>query len=269
MKILRWKKLPYLLAAIIAVIVIALAALLALDQNADESGRNEETGQFVWESAGDETDADAQTTPGQTAAEEAAREVLRQKERADILLLSDEELWERFDDAVLIGDSRVEGFRLYTSVPSGRILAQNGATILHMDSVAGQAADLAPESIFIAYGINDIKSELGKDAQGYAALAEEKIGALSQMAPEAEIYVNSILPASPARESAEPVYRKVPAYNEALHAMCERRHWHFVDNSGIAQAHSSLYVDDGIHLTAGFYRYWGQNMLLTQLDGRQ
>ena len=48
--------------------------------------------------------------------------------------------------------------------------------------------------------------------------------------------------------------------------MCEKNGWSFVDNSAAASEQAGLYANDGIHLGAGFYKFWGQNMLLSLFD---
>ena len=269
------KKLAYICSAVIAAILVSTFALIIWDHIAErEESPEAEPPHFLWEAAGTdlasemkESGSDEETNTG--AISEALQLAYYDGQKARILALSDEELWQQFDDAVLIGDSRVEGFKLYTSVPQSHVLSKNGATVLHMDSVISSAAYIEPSRIYIAYGINDIKAGLGTDAQGYASLVEEKINVLRDALPDARINVNSILPASAGRTASDRDYQKVPAYNEALMQMCERRGWTFIDNSEIAQEYSSLYVSDGIHLTAGFYRFWGQNMLLAGIEGEQ
>ena len=184
---------------------------------------------------------------------------------AEILTLSGKELWNRFDGAVLTGDSRVVGFSLYTNIPDSNVLARNGATIDALDGFIPQIAALKPERVYVAYGINDIKSAVGgKTAKSYAGYAEEKIGRLEEELEDAEIYVNSILPVSPLLEKKDRDYRKVTEYNKELRDMCLRRGWHYIDNSAIAVKYADLYVSDGVHLQAGFYEHWGRNMLIVQ-----
>ena len=102
----------------------------------------------------------------------------------------------------------------------------------------------------------------GKTAGAYALFAGEKIRKLEEALDGAEIYVNSILPASPSLEEKDRDYQKVNDYNAELRAMCSRNGWHYIDNSAIAKKYADLYVGDGVHLQAGFYEHWGRNMLL-------
>ena len=187
----------------------------------------------------------------------------RAEYEAQILTLEGKDLWSRFDGAVLTGDSRIVGFSLYTGIPDASVLARNGATIEQLDGYVAQIAALKPQRVYIAYGINDIKSAVGgKTAESYAHFAEGKIKKLEEALDDTEIYVNSILPVSPALEERDRDYRKVTDYNAELRAMCDRNGWHYIDNSIIAYEYADLYVSDGVHLQAGFYEHWGRNMLL-------
>ena len=184
---------------------------------------------------------------------------------AEILTLSGKELWSRFDGAVLTGDSRVVGFALYTDIRRGNVKARNGATIAALPGFVSEIAALDPDRVFVAYGINDIKSAVGGNtAEAYAQYAEKRIGELEEALDGAEIFVNSILPVSPQLERKDSAYSKVPDYNAELEKMCLKRGWHFIDNSNIAVKYGDLYVSDGIHLKAGFYEHWGRNMLLVE-----
>ena len=184
---------------------------------------------------------------------------------AEIMTLSGKELWSRFDGAVLTGDSRVVGFSLYTGIPGSHVKARNGATITELPGFVQEIAALRPQRVFIAYGINDIKSSVGgKTAAGYAEYAAERIAELEEALDGADIFVNSILPVSPSLAQRDPDYQKVGAYNRELKEMCRKHGWHYIDNDRLAADHADLYVSDGIHLEAGFYEHWGRNMLIFQ-----
>ena len=184
---------------------------------------------------------------------------------AEIMTLSGKELWSRFDGAVLTGDSRVVGFSLYTGIPGSRVKARNGATIAQLSEFVPEIAALRPERVFVAYGINDIKSAVGgKTAAQYAEYAGKKIAEMEEELDGAEIFVNSILPVSPSLAEKDPGYRKVDEYNRELKEMCRKHGWYYIDNDSLAAEYGDLYVSDGIHLQAGFYEHWGRNMLIVQ-----
>ena len=261
------------LGSIILVLVllgIAFGIDLGTGKGKEESSDLRSTG---------EVNTDKETSGSAGAEEEAGSAEVRTDEQADILstameqadsaaeimTLTGKDLWSRFDGAVLTGDSRVVGFSLYTGIPDSNVKARNGATIALLPEFVPEIAALKPESVFVAYGINDIKSAVGgKTAAQYAEYAGKKISEMEKALDGAEIYVNSILPVSPSLAEQDPEYRKVDAYNRELKEMCRKHGWHFIDNDSIAAKYADLYVSDGIHLEAGFYEHWGRNMLMVQ-----
>lgn len=248
-------------AAVLSVVIVAFFFVLCVITDSGEEADSHETAsgwEFYSRTEDGQTDADSDEETAGTSAQEDA-----QARRAEIEGLEGSELWAKFDDAVLTGDSRVAGFPLYTGIPSGRVFARNGATIMALPGFIDGIAALDPERVYIAYGINDIKSGVGGGtAAAYALYAQERIRELEDSLDGAEIYVNSILPASASLQARDPDYRKVYDYNIQLREMCARCGWHYIDNSELAEEHEDLYVSDGIHLTMGFYEYWARNMLI-------
>ena len=268
----KWIAAGYAAALASIIIVFILLGAAFLTERAENAKRTDSGWTQSAAVADGQTDGNADAAGGEDEAQEnfvkEQSETLsdamdRAEHDAQILTLEGKELWSRFDGSVLTGDSRVVGFSLYTGIPDERVLARNGATIEQLDGYITQIAALKPQRVYIAYGINDIKSSVGgKTAGAYALFAGEKIRKLEEALDGAEIYVNSILPASPSLEEKDRDYQKVNDYNAELRAMCSRNGWHYIDNSAIAKKYADLYVGDGVHLQAGFYEHWGRNMLL-------
>ena len=120
--------------------------------------------------------------------------------------------------------------------------------------------------IFISYGINDIGIGFWPTAEEYADALAEKLDELHAALPDAEIYVNSILPATDEAAAATPVWAGLPEYSEAVRRMCEKKGICFIDNDSLVQEHEDLYAGDGVHLQPDFYHYWGENQLLGVFD---
>ncbi len=187
------------------------------------------------------------------------RETYRETLRGDAL-------WSSFDDYVFLGDSRVVGFTVYNLLPEDRVLAQTGDTINAISDQLDQVRSLKPKYIFISYGINDIGIGFWPTAEEYADALAEKLDELHAALPDAEIYVNSILPATDEAAAATPVWAGLPEYSEAVRRMCEKKGICFIDNDSLVQEHEDLYAGDGVHLQPDFYHYWGENQLLGVFD---
>lgn len=190
-----------------------------------------------------------------------------QKKRDDYLQsLEGNALWEAFDDFVFLGDSRVVGFDIYGFLPSERVLAAGGDTINSITDRMDTIKEISPKYIFISYGINDIGIGYWSSKEEYTAAFEEKIHTLQKELPDAEIYVNSIIPAREDAVQMYPIWEGLPEYSEAVRQMCEQENISFIDNEKILSEYEDPYSEDGIHLQRDFYRYWAENQLLGIFD---
>lgn len=206
--------------------------------------------------------------------EEAKKEYRKQVERETYSKkreeyresLSGDKVWEAFDDYVFLGDSRVVGFDVFGFLSSRRILAGAGDTINSITDNISEVKDLSPKYIFISYGINDIGMGYWPTAQEYADAFSKQLHALQKELPDAEIYVNSIIPARDDAVQVSPIWAGLPEYSEAVRAMCAKEGISFIDNGAVLQEHADLYASDGVHMQSGFYRYWAENQLLGIFD---
>lgn len=177
-----------------------------------------------------------------------------------------EDVWERLEDAVFLGDSRVEGFDVYGFLPHERILADPGDRIDSIQDRLDEIRSLSPKYIFISYGINDISSGLWPTAKEYAKALAKELDALHKAVPDAEIFVNSILPAQESALWEHPVWEEIPEYSSAVRKKCLRKGVPFIDNDFLAEEYAGLYAGDGVHVHPDFYRHWALNQLLGVYD---
>lgn len=197
---------------------------------------------------------------------ELEKEAYRLKREEYRESLEGNRLWEAFDDFVFLGDSRVVGFDVYGLLPSERILADAGDTINSIADRMETIRSLSPKYIFISYGINDIGIGFWPTAEEYASAFSEKLHTLQAEFPDAEIYVNSIIPPRGDAAQAYPVWQGLPEYSEAVRQMCGREGFAFIDNASLIEEHMDLYDIDGVHMQPDFYRYWAENQLLAVFD---
>lgn len=173
-------------------------------------------------------------------------------------------IWNLFDDAVFIGDSRVYGFMSYGFIPSNQVLAAGGYTIQNISEYLNSVALLQPEVIYLSFGINDMGLNIGQDEgeNGYAKVYTRQIEALLDRAPKATIVVNSVIDATPNAVANSPRWNKVAEFNRQIKQMCKENDWIYVDNDPLAQGgNAPIYNADGVHLVSTFYEPWAKNML--------
>ncbi len=172
-------------------------------------------------------------------------------------------------DAVVVGDSRAEAFGSYGFMPSDRVLAGIGDTILKIEEWKDSVAALRPSVIYVSYGPNDLTAHLGSDdgPDGYGKLLEKQIDGLLEVDPGATIAINSIMLPTPEKQAAEEWWANTDDYNRQIRELCERRGWVYVDNDALADGgNAAIYEPDGEHFVPGFYPIWAQNMAMQVMN---
>ena len=172
-----------------------------------------------------------------------------------------EALWKLFSDAVIFGDSRVTGFSIYGFLPEERVLAETSTNITAIDGLLDKADAASPARIYVSYGINDVATGLWRTPEDYAEEVLHYAKLLQERYPEAQVCINSILPASPEACEERSLWKVLPDYSAAMKKACADSDICYIDNGALAAAHWDLYAGDGIHFSTEFYELWAQNML--------
>ena len=193
------------------------------------------------QAAQEDTQETAETeVPAESAREKIARtaKALREKEREEYLLsLEGDGVWKAFAERnyVLLGDSRFVGFSAYGFLEEDRVLANNGAVITKILDHLEEFERLAPEEVYIAFGINDILTGIWPTPESYADEVLEEVTILREYAPDAAYCFSSILPAVGWALEENPVFEEVDAYNEAVRDMCARNDILYIEEDGKAK----------------------------------
>ena len=180
--------------------------------------------------------------------------------------LEDGDVWDKFKDYVFLGDSRVVGYDVFGFLPSERVLAEAGDTILRISEHMDTLKEMDPDYIFISYGINDIGIGLWPTAEEYAEDFGKRLEELRKELPEARIFVNSIIPATDEAVAGVSIWGKIPEYSEAVRKVCQEKEIPFIDNDSLIKDHHDLYAGDGVHLQSDFYPYWAEEQILAVFD---
>lgn len=177
-----------------------------------------------------------------------------------------------FDDAVFIGDSRMEGFKLYSGLNNAKFLTAVGATVDTVESKATERLSTGEKvSIMNALAREDFSKVylmLGMNELGwvYPDLFAEHYGKLidriREIRPDAVIYIEGILPVTEEKD-AEGGYinnARIDQYNQLLQQLAEEKQvWYLdispavEDSGGCLLAENSF---DGIHLKPDACKLW-------------
>lgn len=178
---------------------------------------------------------------------------------------------EYFDDAVFLGDSRTEGFYLYSGLGHGTYFYAVGATVSSvftkaawetpegkiplLDAVAGTV----PGKIYMMFGVN----ELGwTKPDNFKEQYAEVIDRVQEDHPEAQIVLQSILPVS-AKQDAKKTYvnnERIAVYNAIIETLAEEKGCFYVNAAeAVTGPDGCLPADlnfDGVHLNPAGCRLW-------------
>jgi len=175
-----------------------------------------------------------------------------------------------FDDAVFLGDSRTEGFRLYSGLGTGTYLCATGATVESVFSKAVETpvgkkplldalAEMPCGKIYVMLGVNELGWN-GTDI--FRNQSAKLLQRLREDHPESEILLQSIIPVS-AKQDAKGTYvnnGRVDAYNQVLRELAEEYGAAYVnvaeavtDEAGFLQADWNF---DGVHLNTDGCQAW-------------
>ena len=175
-----------------------------------------------------------------------------------------------FDDALFIGDSRMEGFGMHSGT-NATFYATKGfqlhkyETMKAAQTEAGKAPifDVIPQDaftkIYIKVGLNEMG--WGTDEMFLEKYAE-LIARLRESEPRAIIYVHALLPVTAEKSAEDSVHsnENIAARNELLNQFAQEQKAYYIGiNSVVSTEDGSLKPEmttDGIHLKAQYMDLW-------------
>ncbi|MCM1272801.1 MAG: GDSL-type esterase/lipase family protein [Clostridium sp.] len=175
-----------------------------------------------------------------------------------------------FDDTVLIGDSRTEGIVLYSGLSNLNAFCYKGLNVSKLDSEACitlpeyggkytcyQAIEYTSfDNYYCMFGINELGwYDMDIFVEDFSALVDY----IKSVNPNANIYVESVMPVSKSKENQDAVFTKenVDEINSLLLDMCKKRKDCVFLDVGAAVRDEDGYLPeegspDGIHCNADY-----------------
>lgn len=180
-----------------------------------------------------------------------------------------------FADAVLIGDSRTDGLRLYSGIRGVDFLCYKGLTVSDVmsDKPVIQMADgkigvlqaLAQKQygkVYLSLGLNELgynDDPLFRDT--YRAVVDK----IRELQPDADIYLQMIIPVSTQRcqETNQPAYisnQQVAVYNDMIRAIAAEKRVYLLNVGEIYTDENGELIyeltSDGVHFRKSGYKQW-------------
>lgn len=186
---------------------------------------------------------------------------IKKEEQREAFENGELDVWQQFNDSVILGDSRAVGFSYYKFVPEDRVLASPGATIRKIPDLLNTVKTINPSSVFLCFGINDVSIGFWKTPEEYTQELIQMVSQIQEAVPDATIYVNSIIPATDPAFKKSDAWRGIPQWNEVISQQLQKENIPFIDISKTVEEHKDLYDSDGIHMQKAFYDFWAITMI--------
>lgn len=180
-----------------------------------------------------------------------------------------------FDDALFIGDSRTEGFQLYSGLGRGTYYTHKGLTVSQLDEVKCVKTANGKVSvydglrsqkfgkIYIMFGIN----EMGYPRDQFGKEYRQMLQTIKQLQPQAQLYVQSILPVSAKLSATDKLLKndKVAKFNQDILSIAAQENVAYLDvKSVLVDQEGNLRADasnDGVHVNMKNCKVWLEYLL--------
>lgn len=180
-----------------------------------------------------------------------------------------------FDDALFIGDSRIEGLKLYSGLDNATFYSKEGTTIYKILSekivnmkidderkdvtIVRALKEKTFSKIYIMLGIN----ELGyKTTEDFANEYKDVLDKLRRLQPEAKIFIFGIMNVTDEYSKENDVVNNdnINAKNVAIAQLADGMNIFYLDvNPDLSDTNGGMkkkYSWDGVHLKAEYYSLW-------------
>ena len=287
--LLEQRKLLMAAAFVLAAVIIGCAAFLA-NRWVSQAGLSGSAVAAVSESAQEDTgteesetvnysvtpDPEAPTEPAEVHVEKALE--LTEKQKAVIVPESSGAEDSYFDDAIFIGDSRTEGFRMHSGIgeTGASFLTKVGMSvdwvcsedesrflvIKNQEQPMNVISALALKQygkVYISLGINETGWMSDEE---FASYYREFLTRVKEEQPNAVIYLQGIIHVTQARsDQGVNTNRRVNELNSVIMDLASEFQVHYLDlNEVMTNENGHLFAygaaNDGVHLTKSFYELW-------------
>lgn len=161
-------------------------------------------------------------------------------------------------DIVFFGDSITSGGDFQEHFPEQKIvnLGIPGDSLLNMKNRAEMLSSVTPEKIFVMGGINSL-SDRNSDSvfKDYV----DMLNAIQKAVPDAQVYIESILPISKEKEKTCADNSVIDAFNKRLESLALEMNMTYIDLYSLYALDGCLNPEmtkDGVHLQPDAYEYW-------------
>lgn len=176
-----------------------------------------------------------------------------------------------FTNSAFLGNSLIQGFMGYSGIKVGDNLGLTSLSVFNAFSKADFKTEAGKkitvmealalkeyERVYVLFGINEIGSGETKFIDEYKLIIDK----IKELQPNAQIYIQSILPVTATKSSSNQVFSntRINRFNELIQELTKDEQVYFLnvgeslkgtDGALIKEASS-----DGVHLRSEYYKVW-------------
>lgn len=187
--------------------------------------------------------------------------------------LPENEVYATYNNTLIIGDSRTEGFKLYSGVKNASYFCMKAMTIdkivegkqVTIDGQSVSVYDLLDaktyDKVIVGVGLNELGwNHIETFIEDYAQLIDK----IKEKQPNATIYLQAVLPVSKSKNDNDKVHNNAQIYwyNENIIKLASDKGVQFV-NPAAALVDSDGYLvaeatTDGVHLNSDYCKVWAK-----------
>lgn len=187
--------------------------------------------------------------------------------------LPENEAYAVYNNTLIIGDSRTEGFKLYSGVKNASFFCMKAMTIdkivegkqVTIDGQSVSVYDLLDaktyDKVIVGVGLNELGwNHIETFIEDYGKLIDK----IKEKQPNATIYLQAVLPVSKAKNDSDKVHNNAQIYwyNENIIKLASDKEVQFVnpaaalvDGDGYLVAEATT---DGVHLNSDYCKVWAK-----------
>lgn len=178
---------------------------------------------------------------------------------------------EYFNDAAFVGNSLVDGFRMFSGLTNCDYYAATSMTILGISDYITQMSSVEYGKIYMLLGINEIGYQWDMLIQTYS----DALDRLMTDHPDALIYIMGLSPVSAEREASSDVFTmdNVRGLNQRLLQLAEEKGCCYIDLCDALGGEDgylpSDVTTDGVHFVASEYKVWRDYLFLHYIPAEE
>lgn len=159
-----------------------------------------------------------------------------------------------FNNVYFMGDSLMDGLRVYGFLNPSRLITQVSASLGHLEENMNRIINARPPVLVLHYGLNMISTSQAQ-LDSFISRYTKDIKKLKSALPRTRIIVSLIFPVDTSKATA-PRFQAVDKYNKALTKMCKGLSVEVLDSTKTVKANKKYNAKDGIHFSKSFYGNW-------------